>query len=284
MATSSFIYDFMMGGLSAAIAKTATAPIEKVKLVLQVQNVHPDLIGQGIKYNHLSECMAGLVEKQGVIALWDGNLVNIIRYFPTQLLNFMFKGSYKRMFAPKDPKNASYTRKLIGNVIAGGLAGATTLLFIYPLDVVRMKLAVDIGEKRLYNGICDCLWKTVLDGGISALYAGFLPAFAGVFAYRASYFLLYDSLKGVIQKTSSVTARFLLLQLLVAVSGLITYPLDTLRRREMISTEVRPDSQGILDLPAGQRGYFGGAVVNVLKGVTGALSLVAYDSLRRKLA
>lgn len=80
-------------------------------------------------------------------ALWRGNLANVIRYFPTQALNFAFKDTYKKYLNPYNPK----TEKLaffIGNVMSGGAAGATSSMFVYPLDFARTRLAADIGKGK----------------------------------------------------------------------------------------------------------------------------------------
>lgn len=90
----SFLIDFMMGGVSAAIAKTAVAPIERVKLILQVQEVSKQ-IQSDQRYKGIMDCFVRIPREQGFSSLWRGNLANVIRYFPTQALNFAFKDVYK---------------------------------------------------------------------------------------------------------------------------------------------------------------------------------------------
>lgn len=83
-----FWIDFMMGGVSAAISKTAAAPIERVKLLIQNQD---EMIKSGRlsePYKGIMECFARTIRQEGVIALWRGNTANVIRYFPTQV-NFL---------------------------------------------------------------------------------------------------------------------------------------------------------------------------------------------------
>lgn len=90
----SFLIDFMAGGVSAAIAKTAVAPIERVKLLLQVQEVSKQ-IAQDQRYKGIVDCFVRIPKEQGFASFWRGNLANVIRYFPTQALNFAFKDVYK---------------------------------------------------------------------------------------------------------------------------------------------------------------------------------------------
>lgn len=80
-------------------------------------------------------------------AFWRGNLANVIRYFPTQALNFAFKDTYKKWFCPYNPKTEK-TKFFLGNLASGGAAGASSLLFVYPLDFARTRLAADIGKGK----------------------------------------------------------------------------------------------------------------------------------------
>jgi len=101
--------------------------------------------GTGKKYTGIVDCFSRAVKEEGVNALWRGNLANVIRYFPTQALNFAFKDTYKTLFGRHNPK----TEKLkffLSNLASGGAAGASSLLFVYPLDFARTRLAADIGK------------------------------------------------------------------------------------------------------------------------------------------
>jgi solute carrier family 25 (adenine nucleotide translocator) protein 4/5/6/31 len=76
-----FLKDFMLGGISGAVAKTIAAPIERVKLLLQTQYTNPKLVSR--PYNGIIDCFVRCVKEEGVLSLWRGNLANVIRYFPT---------------------------------------------------------------------------------------------------------------------------------------------------------------------------------------------------------
>ena len=92
-----FLVDFAMGGVSAAISKTLIAPIERVKLLLQTQDVNPALLAKG-RYTGIGDCFKRVVAEEGFISLWRGNGANIVRYFPTQAFNFAFKDKFGRYF------------------------------------------------------------------------------------------------------------------------------------------------------------------------------------------
>jgi solute carrier family 25 (adenine nucleotide translocator) protein 4/5/6/31 len=162
----------MMGGVSAAVSKTLVAPIERVKLLLQTQDANKKLIESGgKKYTGIVDCFSRVTKEEGFTSLWRGNLANVIRYFPTQALNFAFKDTYKKMF-PYNPKTEKM-KFFLGNLASGGMAGASSLLFVYPLDFARTRLAADIGKgasDRQFNGLVDCVGKIFKSDGPKGLY------------------------------------------------------------------------------------------------------------------
>jgi len=141
-----FLKDFMVGGVSAAISKTCVAPIERVKLLLQTQDANKKIQdGTAKKYTGIINCFVRVTREEGIVHFWRGNLANVIRYFPTQALNFAFKDTYRRWFCPYDPKTQK-GKFFLGSLASGGAAGASSLMFVYPLDFARTRLAADIGK------------------------------------------------------------------------------------------------------------------------------------------
>lgn len=78
-------------------------------------------------------------KEQGALSYWRGNLANVIRYFPTQALNFAFKDVYKQIFMSGIDKKTQFGRWFLANLASGGAAGATSLCFVYPLDFARTR-------------------------------------------------------------------------------------------------------------------------------------------------
>merc|ERR1712203_894755 len=104
-----FVENFALSGAAAVISKTAAAPIERIKLLVQNQD---EMIKAGRldkPYNGVVDCLRRVLATEGVYPLWRGNLANVLRYFPTQALNFAFKDTIKAIFAP--PKTASPATK-----------------------------------------------------------------------------------------------------------------------------------------------------------------------------
>ena len=289
----SFIADFMMGGVSAAVSKTIVAPIERVKLLLQVQDASTSIKPED-RYNGIGDCFQRVVKEQGFASLWRGNLANVVRYFPTQALNFAFKDFYKTIFNPYNPKTEP-GKFFVGNCLSGGAAGATSLTVVYPLDFARTRLAADVGSggDREFNGLVDCLMKIFKKDGPAGLYRGFGISVVGIIAYRASYFGMFDTGKAILfpdAKAASVFAMWAFAQCVTVGAGIISYPLDTVRRRLMMdSGRAEKMYNGTLDCFAkiardeGPRAFFKGSLSNVIRGTGGALVLVFYSKIEAYL-
>ena len=102
-------------------------------------------------YNGVLDCTKRTLAEEGITPFWRGNLANVIRYFPTQALNFAFKGQIKAIF--NVPKDASYATKMSANIASGGFAGSLSLTVVYSLDYARTRLANDSKGKFIFYWI-----------------------------------------------------------------------------------------------------------------------------------
>merc|ERR1719276_786648 len=196
---SDFAKDLAAGGVSGAIAKTMTAPIERVKLLIQTQDANPKIIsGEIPRYTGIVNCFTRVSAEQGFLSFWRGNVANVMRYFPTQAFNFAFKDTIKDMF-PTYSSKTDFGMFFLVNMASGGLAGAGSLCIVYPLDYARTRLASDVGSgKAQFTGLGDCLAKTAKGpSGVMGLYNGFGVSVAGIIPYRGVYFGMFDSLMGI---------------------------------------------------------------------------------------
>jgi len=290
---TSFAIDFLMGGVSAAVSKTAAAPIERVKLLIQNQD---EMIKSGRltdPYKGIGDCFARVIKEEGVVSLWRGNLANVVRYFPTQALNFAFKDYFKRMFNFNKDKDG-YWKWFAGNLASGGAAGACSLFFVYSLDYARTRLANDNksakkGGQRQFNGLVDVYRKTLQSDGLQGLYRGFNISCVGIIVYRGLYFGMYDSLKPVVltgNMRDSFFASFLLGWAITIGAGLASYPIDTIRRRMMMTSgeavKYKSSYHAGLEIvkKEGVKSLFKGAGANILRAIAGAGVLAGYDKLQ----
>lgn len=223
-------------------------------------------------------------------------MANVIRYFPTQALNFACKDYYKKFFCPYDPK-VEPLKFFGGNMASGGAAGATSLCFVYPLDFGRTRLAADVGAggKREFNGLVDCLKKILAKDGPNGLYRGFGISVIGIIFYRASYFGMFDTGKVMLWedvKKANIFAFWFFAQCVTVSAGICSYPLDTVRRRLMMTSgKTGKDKMydGTMDCfkkilkNEGPLAFFKGCLSNVLRGTGGALVLVFYDKIQAYL-
>jgi len=284
-----FAENFMLAGVAAGVSKTAAAPIERVKLLVQNQD---EMIKQGRldrPYTGVLDCCSRVLKTEGVYPFWRGNLANVLRYFPTQALNFAFKDAIKVAFAT--PKDASQAKKFTMNILSGGMAGTMSLLFVYSLDYARTRLANDAkgkGGERQFNGLIDVYTKTLKSDGIQGLYRGFAISAVGIFIYRGMYFGLFDTLKPLLLgDTPNVSLSFLLGWGVTITAGLMSYPIDTIRRRMMMTSGGGVKYKGSVDCGVqilkneGFMSLMKGAGANILRGVAGAGVLAGFDKFQQ---
>ncbi|KAG0568909.1 hypothetical protein KC19_6G051100 [Ceratodon purpureus] len=289
---SSFMTDFLMGGVSATVSKTAAAPIERVKLLIQNQDEMLRFGRLSHPYKGISECFKRTINEEGVVSLWRGNLTNVIRYFPTQALNFAFKDYFKSLFGYRKDRDG-YWKWFAGNLASGAAAGASSSFFVYHLDYARTRLSSDgkaaKGGGRQFNGLLDVYKKTLATDGVAGLYRGFTISCLGIIVYRGLYFGLYDSLKPVLLTGSfegNFLASFMLGWGVTNAASIASYPIDTVRRRMMMTSGEAVKYNGSLDAfkqiiaKEGAKSLFKGAGANILRGVAGAGVLSLYDQMQ----
>jgi solute carrier family 25 (adenine nucleotide translocator) protein 4/5/6/31 len=289
----SFAENFMLSGVAAVTSKTIAAPIERIKMVVQNQD---EMIKRGTldrPFTGIMDCANWIMKNEGVGAFWRSNGTNCLRYFPTQALNFAFKDEIKGFFG-KSPASDPQWKKLGRNVVSGGCAGGASLLFVYSLDYARTKLANDLKSskkgagERQYSGLIDVYRQTLKSDGIVGLYRGFNISFVGIFVYRGFYFGLYDTIMPLLGEDSNPMVKFTVGYIVTVVSGLLSYPIDTIRRRMMMTSggDKSMMYKGSFDCVMqimkneGFMSFMKGAGANILRGVAGAGVLAGFDELK----
>jgi len=293
--SGSFAKDLLLGGTIGAISKTIMSPVERVKILMQTMDSNPKVISGEIKpYTGVVDCFRRVAAEQGIAAFWRGNLVNCLRYAPQQGSALAFNDQFKSLF-PKYDKNTEFPKFFAANLLAGGMGGGTAMVICYPLDFARTRLASDLqaGEGQ-FNGIVDCLSKTVKQQGVTGLYRGTAVSIAGAFVYRAGQLGLYGTVmgfnpykndKGIKGLVSAIvigtTARTVILPL--------NYPFDTVRRRLMLESDLpkeqRQYKSGVdcarkVLAAEGMAGLYKGAFPEIFRGFGGVMVIVLYDRLK----
>ena len=287
-----FMESFFLSGTAAAMSKTSAAPIERMKLLIQNQN---ELIRQGKLdrgFSGVKDCATRTLRNEGVLSFWRGNFASVVRYFPQQALNFAFKDQFQRAF--RVSKNASNAEKFSKNILSGGCAGSVSLLFVQSIDYTRTRLAVDAAKnkagERQFKGIVDVYRQTIAKEGVRGLYRGFVVSCVCIFIYRGLYFGLYDTLKPVpLGDNAQWALTFLLGWGVTITSGLVAYPIDTVKRRMMMTSGEgeKVKYRGAMDCVRqvikneGAAAMFRGAGVNIVRGVAGAGVLSGFDKFKK---
>merc|ERR1712167_524276 len=272
---SSFLVDLTIGGISGAFVKTIMSPVERIKILMQTQDSNPKIIsGEVPRYTGVADCGRRVAAEQGVKAFWRGNLVNCLRYAPQQCSALAFNDFFKNAF-PKVNKNEQFMQFMTYNLLSGGMGGATAMVICYPMDFARTRLASDLGAgKGQFNGILDCLSKTIKKQGVVGLYRGTAVSIAGAFVYRAGQLGLYGTVmgfnpyqkdKGILGLVSGIVIGTLARTVILP----FNYPFDTVRRRLMLESEKAP----------ADRMYKGG-LPEVFRGFGGVMVIVLYDRVK----
>lgn len=144
------------------------------------------------------------------------------------------------------------------------------------------------GSSLQFEGLTDCLLKTYKTEGLLGLYRGFTVSCVCMVIYRGLNFGIYDSLRPLLpkEKEKNMLWTFALGYMATICAGAVSYPLDTVRRRMMMSVGEAAkitrssESMKLISKEGGWRGFFRGGVANVVGGLTGAAVFSIYDRIK----
>ncbi|GMG99116.1 hypothetical protein Nepgr_000956 [Nepenthes gracilis] len=180
------------------------------------------------------------------------------------------------------------------NFIAGAAAGCTTLTIVYPLDIAHTRLTADIGREgyRQFGGIFHFLSTICKREGILGIYRGLPASLHGMVVHRSIYFGGFDTIKELLTQEAKpelpLWKRWFVAQAVTTSAGLLSYPLDTVRRRMMMQSGLeQPMYQSTLDCwrkiykTEGLVSFYRGAVSNMFRSTGAAAILVLYDEVKK---
>ena len=289
------LQDLVIGGSVGAIAKTAMAPVERIKLLLQTMDSNPDIVsGKVERYKGVGDCFTRVRAEQGMAAFWRGNLVNCLRYAPQQGSALAFNDALNNAF-PKYDSKTQFWQSFATKLFSGGLAGGVANTICYPFDYARTRLASDVKKgKGQFNGIADCIMTTVRQQGVVGLYTGWSVTVMGAFVYRAGQLGCFKQIQDLNpykndKGTLGVVSSFVAVTAARTVVMPFNYPFDTVRRRMMLQSE-KPKADrlysGSVDCftkvlkNEGLAGMYKGLVPELFRGVGGSLVVVGYDRIK----
>lgn len=292
---TSFHRDLTAGALMGGVVHTIVAPIERAKLLLQTQESNIAILtgGPHRRFKGMIDCIARTAREEGILSLWRGNGSSVIRYYPSVSLNFSLKDLYRNILR-SNSREGDLLSGPSANFIAGSAAGCTTLIIIYPLDIAHTRLAADLGrtETRQFRGICHFLHTIYKKDGIRGIYKGLPASLQGMVVHRGLYFGGFDTIKERMSKRSksdvALWKRWVAAQGVTSAAGLLSYPMDTVRRRMMMQSGLeQPMYRSTLDCwrkiykGEGFGSFYRGAMSNVFRSTGAAAILVLYDEIKK---
>ncbi|RWS28810.1 calcium-binding mitochondrial carrier protein SCaMC-1-B-like protein [Leptotrombidium deliense] len=271
----------LAGGVAGAVSRTCTAPLDRLKVFLQVR---------GAEFGSLRICFKHLMKEGGFLSFWRGNGINVIKIAPETALKFMAYEQAKRFIRGNTNRELSIYERFL----SGSLAGALSQSVIYPMEVLKTRLCLrNTGQ---YNGILDASRKIYKNERLKAFYKGYVPNLLGIIPYAGIDLAVYETLKKWYLKSHSQDDNpgvFVLLACGTISSScgqIASYPLALVRTR--LQAQIGGDSKkdnmlstfrGIVN----KEGFFGlyrGITPNFMKVAPAvSISYVVYEYTRKAL-
>ncbi|XP_073153278.1 mitochondrial carrier protein CoAc2 isoform X1 [Henckelia pumila] len=289
-----FAKELVAGGLAGGFAKTVVAPLERVKILFQTRRNEFHSLG-------LLGSFTKIAKTEGLLGFYRGNGASVARIVPYAALHYMTYEEYRRWIILGFP---DVGRGPVLDLVAGSFAGGTAVLFTYPLDLVRTKLAYQVVEplkrsveghalgESVYKGIRDCFSKTYKEAGVRGLYRGAAPSLYGIFPYAGLKFYFYEEMKTHVPENhkKDITVKLVCGSIAGLLGQTFTYPIDVVRRQMQVqrlstskSSEMR-GTMGTLVMIAKTQGWkqlFSGLSINYMKVVPSvAIGFTVYDVMK----
>jgi len=270
------------GATAGVISRTCTAPLDRIKIIFQTQQ-------SSQKFSGIIQSLQKITMEEGSRGLWRGNFANVIKIIPESGIRFLCYENYKKALVG-DAEEVTPVEKFI----AGGMAGITTQACIYPLELVRSRLAVS--RPDTYKGMKEVIEKTYQSNGIRGFYRGLVPSLIGIMPYAAVDLAVYDVLKTLYASRMQHDPGVLTLLCCGAISStsgqLVSYPLDLVRRRLQVQgiagygrLEEYSGGMDVLRKVYTKEGFFGlykGMTPNMCKVVPAvSISYVVYEQMKK---
>lgn len=272
------------GGGAGAVSRTCTAPLDRLKVLMQVHASKSNSM-------HIASGFGQMIREGGVRSLWRGNGINVIKIAPESAIKFMAYEQIKRLIGSKQE-----TLGISERFVAGSLAGAIAQSSIYPMEVLKTRLA--LGKTGQYSGILDCAKHIFKKEGVAAFYKGYVPNMIGIIPYAGIDLAVYETLKNSwLQRFATDSADpgvFVLLACCTTSSTcgqLASYPLALVRTRMQAQATLPGGPQMNMTTlfrhivrTEGVTGLYRGLAPNFMKVIPSvSISYVVYENLKRTL-
>jgi solute carrier family 25, member 43 len=238
-----FWQNFIAGGIAGVCSRTFTSPLDVVKIISQVgSKQHKGFFGS----------FANIYRQEGLRGFWKGNLVACIRLFPYSAINFACFNELKNVWTnPETGKMSNFS-----SLAAGAISGCVATCIVYPLDMVKTRLTVQVNGSNKYKGIIDAFKVIYKEEGILAFYKGLSASILGVIPFGGLQFMSYEILAYVWGKPRSQLngmENFINGCLAGSIAQTISFPFDTIRKKmqaqnkKAVTSDVDIEFNGLWD-------------------------------------
>ncbi|XP_064415698.1 mitochondrial adenyl nucleotide antiporter SLC25A23 [Latimeria chalumnae] len=269
------------GGMAGAVSRTGTAPLDRLKVFMQVHSS---------KSNHINvmKGLKGMIAEGKLRSLWRGNGINVLKIGPESAIKFMAYEQLKRSI-----RGQQETLNVQKRFVAGSMAGAIAQTIIYPMEVLKTRLT--LRKTSQYSSIADCAQKILKNEGVRAFYKGYLPNILGIVPYAGIDLAVYETLKNSWLQNHGKDTRdpgVLVLLLCGTVSStcgqLASYPLALVRTRMQAQASIdgapQQSMSGLFKHIISREGFLGlyrGIAPNFMKVIPAvSISYVVYENMK----
>ncbi|XP_021207989.1 calcium-binding mitochondrial carrier protein SCaMC-2 isoform X2 [Bombyx mandarina] len=273
----------LAGGIAGAVSRTCTAPLDRLKVFLQVNTTR----------ENMRKCLAKMLNEGGITGMWRGNGINVIKIAPESAIKFAAYEQVKRLIKGE---RSNHPLEIHERFIAGATAGAISQTVIYPLEVLKTRLA--LRKTGQYSGIADAARKIYAREGLRCFYKGYIPNILGIVPYAGIDLAVYETLKKkYISKYQAHNEQPGILLLLACGSisctlgQVCSYPLALVRTRLQARENAARGAEGTMRgvfreivQREGIRGLYRGITPNFIKVIPAvSISYVVYEYASRSL-
>jgi len=281
------IYHFALGSVAGAIGAATVYPIDLVKTRMQNQRFTKE---SEKLYRNSWDCFLKVVKGEGILGLYRGLGPQLIGVAPEKAIKLTVNDLLRNLFG--QPGGHIY---LPLEILAGGCAGMSQVIFTNPIEIVKIRLQVQ-GEAKKFGVEPKSTLTILRELGFRGLYKGAAACLLRDIPFSAIYFPVYAKCKEWLSNPASGLPpsgwNLLLAGALAGVpaASLVT-PADVIKTR--LQVEARLGQQTYKNIPhcavtiyntEGFRAFWKGAGMRVFRsspqfGVT----LLSYEMLQRWL-
>lgn len=275
LSTSQQVGFLSAGAIAGVFSRTVTAPIERLKVLMQVARTS----GGGLSHD-----VSRLLRVEGVLSLWRGNFANCLKVAPSKAVKFASYEQVKLMVC-RDPSKPSIAE----NFFSAGFVSAATGLAVFPLDTLKTRLSIQT-ERVTMTSCAKDLYAT---RGLRGFYAGAMPSLLSTVPFSGINMAAFMHGKQVWKGTFGYSDIeplpphvCVLLSVFSTLSAqIVAYPLYCVKTNLQAGGEVStrgfvPEIRHIMS-KRGIRGLYAGLSMNFLKALPAvAVTFTVYEQAK----